>query len=305
MNTFFRRTRAEKHVRPLRYRRGPTVPGRCLSAEIPRLHIHFTLLDKDMQGVDPSAIEALSHDRLEGFRSTAMDEDKLLVGRYLLNAAISEALHPLLHALEVVLRNRINDAASAKYPVDPELRHTYGQFPSWLDAINGPVATRHESIVQTAKDDVYKQLRRRFGPSRAAARQMYTPGRLVAALPFSFWVFLFDQVYSGTRDAPGSLWPDLLQPVFPYCQQPHISQIRKRLRRLLVVRNRTMHYERLYPYEDGKGVPWDPYEIRSDIIELLEWMHPRVATVAQTFDRIPEVMHPANLRFMRWIPWRY
>lgn len=52
-----------------------------------------------MQGADPGAIQLLSRDRLEGFRDKQSDTDKVLIGRYLLNAAIAEALHPLLHAL--------------------------------------------------------------------------------------------------------------------------------------------------------------------------------------------------------------
>lgn len=212
---------------------------------------------------------------------------------------------PLLHALEVVLRNRIDYTVSAKYPIDPDLQHSYRDFPSWLDAVDGPLIQPHVSRVEQAKEKVHRDLRRRYGPSRARAKRLRTPGRLIAALPFSFWVYLFDEAYSGNRAAPGRFWPDLLPSVFPYARNPRISQIRKRLRRLLVVRNRAMHYERLYPYDDGKGVPWEPEEIRSDILELLQWMHPRAARVVGTFDRIRYVMDPANRRFIHWIPWRY
>ena len=138
---------------------------------------------------------------------------------------------------------------------------------------------------------------------RASDRVLRTPGRLVAALPLSFWVYMFDTDYSGDRSAPGLLWPDLLPQVFPHAERPSIKMIRKRLRRLLVVRNRSMHYERIYPYEDGKGVAWDPWDIRSEVLDLLHWMSPRAAAVVERFDRIPEVLHPANERYLRWLPW--
>jgi hypothetical protein len=134
---------------------------------------------------------------------------------------------------------------------------------------------------------------------------MRTPGRLIAALPFSFWVYLFDTEYSGSRTSPGSLWPGLLPQVFPHARGVPFSEIRSRLRRLLVVRNRVMHYERIYPYSDGKGLSWDPNIIRGEILELISWMSPRAASMVGYFDRVPDVMDPVALRYVRWIPWRY
>lgn len=258
-----------------------------------------------MQGEDPEAVQLLSRDRLEGFRDRRTDTDKLLVGKYLLNAAIAEGLHPLLHALEVVLRNRLNGAAANRYPVDADLCHEYHDFPSWLDAVSGPVSRAHRGHVEEAKAKVLKELRRRYGPGRGSARRLRTPGRLVAALPFSFWVFLFDPEYSGTREAPGSLWPGLLPQVFPNKRDVSLKEIRGRLRRLLVLRNRVMHHERIYPYSDGKGLSWEPAIIRAEVLELLWWMSPRTSNFIQRFDRLPDVMDPLNLRYLQWLPWRY
>jgi hypothetical protein len=258
-----------------------------------------------MQGEDPEAAELLSRDRLDGFRDGTGDSDKILVGRYVLNAAIAEALHPLLHALEVILRNRLNESAAALYPVDPDSPAEYHHYPSWLDATQGPIAHFHRKHVDEAKAKVAKDLRRRYGPGVASARRMRTPGRLVAALPFSFWVYLFDQEYSGTRASPGSLWPELLPQVFPHARGVALSEIRNRLRRLLVVRNRVMHHERIYPYSDGRGLSWDPGRVRVEILELLSWMSPRARAMVEHFDRVPEVMHPVALRYVRWIPWRF
>src|SRR5690606_28852494 len=69
---------------------------------------------------------------------------------------------PLLHALEVVLRNRIDYAVSAKYPIDPDLQHSYRDFPSWLDAVDGPLIQPHVSRVEQAKEKVHRDLRRRY-----------------------------------------------------------------------------------------------------------------------------------------------
>ena len=249
------------------------------------------------QGSDPEAVEILSRDRLEGFRDTSSDSDKLLVGRYLLNAAASEALHPHLHALEVVLRNRLTNAANTICP-----ENQFKDFPIWLDATPGILTPRHREAVAKAKKKVTSDLLRRYGNPKGFAKRFRTPGRLVAALPFGFWVHLFDTDYSGDRSGPGKLWPGLLPSVFPYAPPGGIRKIRRRLRRLLVVRNRTMHYERILPYT-GMNLPWNPDEITREIAELLSWMSPRAASIVERFDRIPEVLHRTNVRFLRWVPW--
>jgi hypothetical protein len=265
---------------------------------------HTRLADR-MQGSDSQAVELLSRDRLDGFRDQPGDTDNVLVSRYLCNAAIAEALHPLLHALEVVLRNRINDAACARYPIDADLPNEYYAYPSWLDAVTGPVTVNHRRQVEEAKRKIQSELRRRYGARDASARRMRTAGRLVAALPFSFWVYLFDPEYSGSRDAPGSLWPDLLSPVFPNRNNVPLKEIRRRLRHLLIVRNRVMHYERIYPYSDGRGLPWDPMTIRAEILDLLQWMSPRAERLVRHFDRLPEVMDPVSRRYLNWVPLRF
>jgi len=66
-----------------------------------------------------------------------------------------------------------------------------------------------------------------------------------------------------------------------------------------------MHYERIYPYLDGKGLSWNPAAIRREILELLSWMSLRAGEVIQRLDRLPDVMNPATLRYLRRVPWRF
>ncbi len=258
-----------------------------------------------MQGDDIDAADVLSRDRLEGFRDSHTDTDKLLVGRYLLNAAVSEALHPHLHALEVVLRNRLDSAASVAFPIERRFGHTYRDYPCWLDSTRGPLTSSHVKLVENAKVKLSRSLRSRYGNDDANLRRLQTPGRLVSALPLSFWVFLFDTDYSGDRTSEGSLWPVLLRPVFPHCDRPKLSLIRRRLRRALVLRNRVMHHERVHPSSNGRGFDRSPDQARADILEMIGWMSQRTAKILNRFDRIPEVMHLSNQRYLRWIPWRY
>lgn len=283
----------------------PSVPERCLAAEIPRLRTEGTSRPMRLQGQDHAAVELVSRERLEGFREQPDETDKRLIARYLLNAALTEALHPLLHAVEVVLRNRIDRAAAARFPTDPARRTTYRDYPSWLDAAPGLLTDGHRAHVEDAKAKVFRDLRRRYGPQAAASARMLRPGRLVAALPFGFWVYLFDPVYSGSRDARGALWPEVLPAVFPARPGVSVGEVRRRRRHLLVVRNRVMHHERIHPYAGGRGLTWNLNRIRGEALELLGWMSPRASALVRDHDRLAEVSHPAFRRYLRWVPWRY
>lgn len=248
-------------------------------------------------------VAALSRERLDGFRGAATDTDRLLIGRYLYNVAVSEALYPLFHALEVVLRNRLHAAASEHYPVDADRTDTYHRFPCWLDAVHSPLLAPHRRIVVAARTDVHRDLQRRYGAT--AVRQQCTPGRLIARLSFGFWVFLFDPNYSGSRAAPGVLWPGLLGHVFPEGGgHIHIGTVRSRLRRLHVLRNRLMHHERIVPYVDRDGVV-NPMAVRHDIMELLSWMAPRSVSVLGRYDRMAAVSRPAVQRLLGGGAWRH
>ena len=119
---------------------------------------------------------ALSDERLAAY-ATPVDEDELdSVARYLWNVALAGAMGPGLHALEVTLRNNLFNASRR---VVDETRLRFAEVPCWLDADPSLLYEREEVAVTDAK----KTLRR--------AKKPMTPGRLVAALPFGFWVGLF------------------------------------------------------------------------------------------------------------------
>jgi hypothetical protein len=251
-------------------------------------------------GRDAEAVEILSRDRLAGYTlDGGPNSDQHLLGRYLYNLAVSEALYPMLHTLEVVLRNRIHEAASLAFPIVPKRRLDYHLFPCWIDARHSPVLKRHrENGVEKAKKAVTRNLRKRNRNPQDP--QLRTPGRLVAELTFAFWVYLFDPEY-GTEQRPGPLWPDLLAPVFPHRHgRVDTGLIRKRLRRILVVRNRVMHYERIVPYSDNQG-HLDPLVIRREILEMTEWMSPRAANALRYHGPFEAVFRPSFARCMQLV----
>jgi hypothetical protein len=216
------------------------------------------------------------------------------------NVAVSQALYPYLHATEVVLRNRIFAAVAQDHPIDRDRLDLYDEFPCWLDATSAILLPGHQAEVAKAKRDVRKDLRRRFGDRQGRARHLLTPGRLVAKLPFSFWVYLFDPEYIGHgRGQPGILWPRYSAAVFPNRDGAGIVDVQKTMRRLLVVRNRVMHYERIAPWNDYGNTALQPEHVRDDILQLLEWMSPRAARTLHEHGPPDYYLEPAFGRYLR------
>lgn len=250
---------------------------------------------------DPEANALLSPDRLAGYRvKSGRNTDRDLLGRYMHNVAVSQALYPYLHAVEVVLRNRIFAAVAQDHPIDRDRLDLYNDFPCWLDATSTILTQNHQTEVEKAKRDVERDLRRRFSNRQGRGRHLRTPGRLVAKLPFSFWVFLFDPEYIGAgRGQPGILWPRYSAAVFPNRKSPGIVEVQKLMRRLLVVRNRVMHYERIAPWADYSNTALHPEHVREDILQLLEWMSPRAATTLRDHGPPDYYFEPAFGRYLR------
>ncbi|MBB4636481.1 hypothetical protein [Longimicrobium terrae] len=254
-----------------------------------------------MQPRFEEALALLSTDRLGGYYvRSGPNTDRDLLGRYLRNVAVSQALYPYLHAVEVVLRNRINEAVARDHPIDRDRPDLYNEFPCWLDATSTILIPNHQQEVEAAKRSVMRDLRRRFGDRDGRARHRFTPGRLVAKLPFSFWVYLFDPEYvGGGRGQPGILWPRYSAEVFTNRTGAGVVDVRKTLRRLLVVRNRVMHYERITPWDDYSNTALRPEQVRDDSLELLEWMSDRAAAVLRDHGPPDYYFEPVFGRYLR------
>lgn len=254
---------------------------------------------------DQEARDLLSADRLEGYHlKAAPSSDRELLGRYLHNVAISQNFYPYFHALEVVLRNRIYAAVAKDIDIHAAALHLYNEFPCWLDAATSILTTDHRKSVAIARADVIKDLRRRYGAKMSQAKRLHTPGRLVAKLSLSFWVFLFDSDYVGNgRGDQGVLWPRYFAEVFP--NRPttggaaDIGKIRQRLRRLLVVRNRLMHFERVAPWENYQNRVLAPGQVLDDIVDLLDGMSTRAVSAVTGYGPQDYVLRPSFGRYLR------
>ncbi|HEX8244759.1 MAG TPA: hypothetical protein VF541_14730 [Longimicrobium sp.] len=221
---------------------------------------------------------SLSAQRLAAYRLPADRDETDGLARYLWNVALTSAMQPAVHALEVTFRNELSRAAAK---LTEGRRFRYGRIPSWLDAVPTMLLPHEAEKVERAK-------RQLGGDPRSQ-----TEGHLIGKLDFGFWVALCREPYADTRADGPRLWPRALQLAF--ARRPANvttrAEIFHRFDRIRVFRNRLAHHEPV----------WDRDYLREHehVVESLAWMSPKLADAvratspaAETFRRGPAAYRP-------------
>lgn len=162
------------------------------------------------------------------------------VARHGRNIVLCEAMYPVLHLLEVVVRNRIHDA----------FRVHFGAV-DWYE--QGWLIPGHINLVADAKADLTKK------------GKPTDPDRVVAALTFGFWCAMFHNAYE-TSSGP---WPILLRSVVPRVPKTWRTRpkLLGRLEEARKMRNRVFHHDCIAQYADL-------YDRHRRLVELLGWFSP-------------------------------
>lgn len=181
--------------------------------------------------------ENLSFKRLLAYQ---IDQNELIsttMAQYLWNIELSKALYPLLHLVEVSLRNRLN-VFIGNYLKDSE----------WL-LKNNILKEIEKKMVVDAQQKLLK------------ARKIVNNDNLVAELSFGFWTNLIDRRYEQV------IWPQLLKPVFPGIKNHMRTRkiISNQFNHIRKIRNRIFHYERIWNRSDLLIT----YE---EMLQVLNWM---------------------------------
>lgn len=204
---------------------------------------------------DVSLIEkVLSQARLRGYQTSKAKKlhiNSMAVYRW--NILLSESLYPLLHAIEVSLRNSIYIAISSKFQ-DPDWLLKPAKF---LDIIEADKIKKHFRVLEQSG---------KLGTDH-----------LIAGLNFGFWCSLLDRRYEHKQ----LLWPTLLRSVFPYLKNRKIHLIRTRFNRIRTLRNRIYHYEPIWHWRDLM-------QQHDDIIEAIGWIEPEVHKLLEV-DRFNQI----------------
>ena len=216
---------------------------------------------------DPVVIrDRLSPDRLRSYLEDCDEDLHRALDLYAWNAHIAAAFLEDLGRLEVVLRNRFDEAltgvtASAGVP-DPWFDHR-ALFPGR--------SSRHMlKVIAKAK--------------RRATRNGKMPlaqGKVISELEFGFWRFLCAERYLT------SLWGPALAAQFPHHPTPHDAiqiqtDVEARMGRLHFLRNRVAHHRPIH-----RRVLQDDLAV---ILELVQWMCPDAHAWMSELSRVPAVL---------------
>jgi hypothetical protein len=162
---------------------------------------------------------------------------------YKWNIALSEALYPLLHTIEIAIRNRLH------VEIGPLLKDQ-----SWLLNRNKEILERLNEYWQQ-KIDLHIRNLRKIGK--------LDEGHLIAELSFGFWTALL----SGPFEYRKLLWPQLKKTVFPNAHGFTIDKIRKRFDQVRSLRNRIFHYGSIWHWRNLS-------EHHDELIEAIKWINP-------------------------------
>lgn len=176
---------------------------------------------------------------------------------YKWNIELSETLYPILHIVEVSLRNRLHDEI-AEVLNDQE----------WLLNRNRALLEKLELHWLQKIDSYILSLRK---------KQKLDEGHLIAELSFGFWTTLL----SGSFEHQDFLWPKLKNKVFSNTHGITIAQIRNRFDQIRRLRNRIFHYEAIWHKQDLARQ-------HDHIIDAIQWIEPSLLDLIQ-IDRFKSI----------------
>lgn len=193
-------------------------------------------------------LQSMSADRMTPYLRMARGSEARAIRLYVRNVALGSAFLGPLQALEVTLRNSVHALMSARHGDE------------WYDSV------RLEDAQQRGIDTA-RRLLRREGKDES-------PGRMVAASSFGFWVGLFAGAYEE------SLWRPLLHQAFD--PVPRRAEVHEQLDRLRTLRNRIAHHESILLRKLGDD--------HQRILDTLELLSPEVAQWVRHHSRVPETL---------------
>lgn len=218
-----------------------------------------------------SMYTSFSKVRVESYRELGQSDSELIV-TYLWNVALAESLHPSLQAVELCLRNSLNNAIGR--------RHDQRRISSdhWLE---------YQPYFQKKQLDDLEGIRREYGLRHVPNP---TADQIVSGTNMGFWVAILSRKYE--RHLWQTIGMDLLSDVFPYAPtRVSIRDFYKAFDQIRRLRNRANHYERICNREDLVTV-------HDHIHERIGWINPSIRTLVEGTDSF-NLIHARGREFYR------
>jgi hypothetical protein len=194
--------------------------------------------------------KALSGARFASYLDECGGDAAAALRVYMWNIDLSAAFYPLLHFVEITLRNALHRELSARF----------GRADWWSVA---PLTEHGQRLVKQAQEKV------------SAPRSPQHPDELVTNLTFGFWVSLVSQTYDR------ALWVPALHRAFPHYRGRR-DALHAELKEVLWLRNRVMHHEPIH----RRDLKAD----HAMIYRLLEHMSSSLAAAVRLVDQVPHVL---------------
>lgn len=230
--------------------RAETEPG-CTGIIITGVGKDFKGMEK-IEDITDDLELALSLERFGRYLEWSGGDRARAVELYTLNTKVSECLYTPLQMLEVALRNRIHAVMTEAY------------HETWFQDRAIILQERQAEQVAKAISDI------------EAERKEVTPGRIVAALTFSFWTSMFGTDYE-------TLWQQTLHRI---ARRADGKGLRRKdfsgpLSQVRTIRNRIAHHEPI--------IAWDLRKHYGNIAAMTEWLSPAAAAWCRAHCRFEEV----------------
>ena len=189
---------------------------------------------------EKSISEILTLKRLGGYQGKNNNTLESQLHRYNYNISISQEFYPLLHILEISLRNSLH-LCWGEILGDQNWLSNHEKHPF--------LQSRERKKIEDAIDDLRKRER------------AIEDGRIIAELNLAFWVNLYDRPYLNMHIKS-------IKAQFPKAtnRQRDIYLIKEKLGEIRVLRNRIFHYEPIWHWNNLS-------DYANNIKSLLSWIN--------------------------------
>jgi hypothetical protein len=206
----------------------------------------------------------ISSPRLESYRVVLkLNDQQEILRAYYWNMAVSATIYPLIHTLEITLRNSLDLAVQGNHkPVIKSRKPCYKCNPEWFKLMvtekqNSKISKMNKAQ-QSEWVDAKSGRRKKYSTSENLIKKVTReikkgkphpkPEDILSNLPFGFWTTLLGSDYEDYTNKH-LIWPDLFQFVFPNAPigysrknvEEHFNLIRE-------FRNRFAHHEPIWKF---------------------------------------------------------
>ncbi len=216
--------------------------------------------------------------RVKRYLEATANSNTKSINLYKLNLKVSQAFHPLLGVLEVVIRNRIYALLSLHFKDDDWIINQKNGFMS-----DSSLKFKHKRTGQIIINDFLKKEVEKAESRILKSKNEITSGKIIAEQSLGFWTDLFEvHNYKLLKGKPIKIFKHLPA---GYGRK----QINEELNNIRRFRNRINHNEPIC--FKGNKIDFDnTLLVYESIINLLDWISPELLNFISDIDQVKSII---------------